>query len=447
MGSPGLNNSIGVPGSLQVGLFDEWGQGVASRVSGPGAVRSGGSSQPADTGRAAEGCRLDPDGLSGSSSLSVVPRRHEVRAVECKCRSAWCPHCAVAFYGEVRAFVVPCLGVGKRWVLLSLSVDRKLYGSGEAAWRYADPLVRRLLRLVGFTKWLKVLSFGSGVDDDGRPGIEWPHWHILVDLADVPNVHWARKKIWSLWRHKWAVGGCDLPDDRDPKFKGRTGVSAAMYAINYQQRQGGACASWVKSLKRMRAWEVGGELRKALQDAYPDRFRRAERARGVAAGDVERVKVQRRSRTIGERLTECGDGGSNLIEVSEYDNGVTFRKWLGTLPLSPGQIALLVKMGYLDGSEAGVRTEVWEAENLVEQDGMSWVLPCGRVVVTVSAEGRDEVRALGERMERLWVRACTDHPEEILDLVSLEDASDEAFADAVFAEGVGGDEGFEEVPF
>ena len=43
-----------------------------------------------------------------------------------------------------------------------------------------------------------------------KSGTGWPHWHILIDLADVPAGKLDLVRAWELWRDRWRLGVVDL---------------------------------------------------------------------------------------------------------------------------------------------------------------------------------------------------------------------------------------------
>lgn len=436
--------------ALQLQFVDQLAAWAAGKVASATQDTRPGVREPVEGSGVGGADRLDIERLKGSREREGNGGkrsdgiRHEIEP--CGCSSWVCPRCGMKYWARVRGFVSPHLGLFKRPVLLTLTVNRDNFPDGESAYRYVSRrgLLRRLLRLVGFdAKFLRVLAFHHKVDAQGREGREWPHWHILVDLADVANVRLARKQIWALWRDEWGVGGADLPDDKDPKYANRTGARAASYAFGYQQHQAGVFPSWVgKGYGTPRVWDVGGALREAIRKANPARVKRSEAAVVAAAGERERWAeggvVERKRRrscmTVAERVERCGSGGGNVFRIHEWSDGTVVKKWVGSCPLGPGQVALLAKCGYL----SDVLVEGRWAVDDEPIEGTGWV-PWQKVVVLIRDIERSQgVERFRDQVMNAWSRALRERPELLAEpLVELDQASDEAFGDEVLADGLG----------
>lgn len=288
--------------------------------------------------------RLDLRAINGSGDDDRLV------IIGCRCRMWNCPHCGPGYWARVGDRVKPHLAMFHRPRLLTLTINRKHFPSGEAAFEYikANGLIRRLLRLMGFRKGLSVLSFHPKAQ-------EWPHWHILIDVADVGFVE--LKRMWRLWRDKWGVGGFDL------QVKRRRGdaLQAARYALRYCQHQAGTQVEWVERRTRLpRAFEAYGELRSAMRPRSPLNL---DDMPGVDAGEhaprepvetscpmpeapasPERAVRRRVVRTVAERLTDCRKGAVVLRRRTwrGCDPSYTF---IGQLPITPERLALADKLG------------------------------------------------------------------------------------------------------
>ncbi len=284
--------------------------------------------------------------------------KQELIFVPKKCRLPWCPSCGVAYWGKVRARLKPHLHLFKRARLFTLTIDPKNYKSGQEAYEVIEKkeqYIKRLLRLIGFKKAFKVLSFHKA--KASRPDAnEWPRWHVVVDLADVARVD--LKRVWRLWRDKWKVGGFDLQMNRQC----RSAEAAVNYAISYCQHQSGVVADWVKDSERApRAYEVYGELRKALSeyektetvepvDDAAESQENADFDEYVSMADRMRDKTY-----VGDRLNGC-DSETCVLLKTDYDGHISY-DYISDIEYSTGQIALASKFLYTDVLRKVVETE------------------------------------------------------------------------------------------
>lgn len=285
-----------------------------------------------------------------------MTKRSDLIFVPKKCRLPWCSSCGVAYWAKVRARLLPHLSMFKRARLFTLTVDPKNFRSGQEAYliiEKQEQYIKRLLRLAGFKKAFKVMAFHKA--KESRPdGNEWPHWHIVVDMADVG---WLDlKSMWKLWRDKWKVGGLDLQVNR----KARNAVAAVCYAVSYCQHQSGIVAEWVKDMPRApRAYECYGELRKAL--AFADHVEELEYVNEVLTSDklvhlnIENVTDEeildgfsgREITYVGDRLNRCDDSVVCFVrDIYEGEDEIVY-KYIGDLPFSHGQLCLASKLGML----------------------------------------------------------------------------------------------------
>jgi hypothetical protein len=304
--------------------------------------------------------------------MALKPFKQELIFVPKKCRLPWCPSCGVSYWGKVRARLKPHLHLFRRARLFTLTIDPKNFESGQQAYEIIEKkqqYIKRLLRLIGFKKAFKVLSFHKA--KASRPdGNEWPHWHIVVDMADVKKVD--LKQVWALWRDKWKVGGLDLQLNRNC----RNAAAAVNYAISYCQHQSGAVAEWVKDCQRApRAYEVYGELRKAISEYENPKSDDTEVVENDAVEIETSVDMEtevedevtdidqytpmtdrlREKTYVGERLVHCDDKTLVLLKT-DYDGHISY-DYVSDLEYSTGQIALASKFLYTDVLRKVVETE------------------------------------------------------------------------------------------
>lgn len=327
----------------------------------PAAVDAGAAEGgPASGGEAA--CSLDIEALKGTSYTSGI-RHQTILVTGCRCRSWCCPHCCMSYWARLRELVMPHLHLFRKARLLTLTIDRSKFANGEEAHRYIEEhgLIRRLIRLFKFKKAIKVLSFHPKSPD-------WPHWHIVVDIADCGR--WVdMRRAWRLWREQWGIGRFDLQLKR--KFP--SAEAAARYAFGYVQHQHGTIPDWVKHCKRApRAFESCGQLRKAIREAkhqtpdLPD-DEHASIDDAIEAGEPDAVVEQgeaveaeqgnehphnRTTTTVAERLSKCGRKSALIVQTTYADGGVSYR-FVQQVDLSPGQIALAAKLGLISFVKTG----------------------------------------------------------------------------------------------
>jgi hypothetical protein len=286
--------------------------------------------------------------------LVIVPK---------KCRLPWCSSCGVSYWGKVRAKLRPHLHLFKRARLFTLTVDPKNFPSGEQAYyviEHKEQYIKRILRLLGFKKAFKVMAFHKS--KASRPdGHEWPHWHVVVDMADVGRIDLRR--IWGLWRDKWKVGGLDLQVNR----RCRNASAAINYAVSYCQHQSGVVADWVRDSERApRAYEVYGQLREAIRNhekgQSPETVEPAEPIETSDADSAEQqafeTSVRRDITYVGDRLNHC-DSGSLVLLKTVYGDSVSY-EYVATLDYSEGQILLAGKLFNVDVRREIIKSDAGE---------------------------------------------------------------------------------------
>lgn len=279
-----------------------------------------------------------------------------------KCRSPWCPNCGIGYWGKVRAKIKPHMHTFKRARILTLTIDRKKFSSGQEAYEHIEKengYIRRFLRLFGFKKAFKVMAFHNDKAKNGTYNADnhnWPHWHIIVDVADVNFVD--LKRAWRLWRDKWGLGGLDIQLNK--KF--RSAESAINYAISYCQHQVASVADWVvDAMRAPRCYEFYGELRKAISEINKreneitvvnensDTTENEEREKKTEEQKQQEEINKLCSRDtvyVGDRIHSCSCGSTVLFE-SERLNGSKKYQYFSDIDVTPGQIAFAFRLGYV----------------------------------------------------------------------------------------------------
>ncbi|MDA8378311.1 MAG: hypothetical protein M0Z50_14910 [Planctomycetia bacterium] len=216
--------------------------------------------------------------------------------------------------------------------LLTLTVDRENFGSCQAAHDFISSMGRigLLMKRLGVKLWVWVLEFQQ------KTGDGWPHWHILVDLADCPGGWIDLDRGWKFWRDKWGIGGLDL------QLKQR--FRLPRHAINYITKY------LIKSPKY-------GYPRWVLESVKAIRLVAAYRKLGPLVSDG-RSKPKSESggvrkycgcrRLLVDRLVECGQKTTALRQSIDADNERVDTSFVGNVSASVEQLATMQQQGLLD---------------------------------------------------------------------------------------------------
>src|SRR5262249_26854708 len=123
-----------------------------------------------------------------------------------RCRCRVCVHCGPKLGYRVRGKLLRGKEAWHVPYLLTLTIDRRRFASAEAAWEHVslNRYVARLMGELGITRWMWVLEFQMKTAHEN--GYGWPHWHLVVDLAQKGG-YVDLKKAWHLWRDLWGCGG------------------------------------------------------------------------------------------------------------------------------------------------------------------------------------------------------------------------------------------------
>ena len=277
---------------------------------------------------------------SMSGTLSLSPRR-------CGCRT--CANCGKRLGWSVRQRLLAHGWRNPR--LFTLTVDRhgtttgNGFASPQEAHRHVTDkrFVARLLNLLGVKTWVWVLEFQTATGDG------WPHWHVLIDLADRPGGRLDLKRAWRLWRDDWKIGGIDLGRTR---FK--DAHHAVMYATKYLTKQPvGGYPHWVLDASRSIRFVQGcRRLGPLVGKPRPSRLE-AESSKADDEEQPESPEPADRPSLL-DRMSRCGLA-SDVYDLRPDAEGEERAVHVGTLPASPTLILALSAGGTLP-----VRVEVVE---------------------------------------------------------------------------------------
>jgi len=272
-----------------------------------------------------------------STDNKVTTDLETVVLAEDRCRARSCSVCAIKRGWIVRQRLLARGSGWKRPAVLTLTVDREAFSSPVQAYRAVTrkKLVWRLMRALGVKRWFWVLEYQQ------KTGAGWPHWHILIDLNDVPGGRVNLGKAWELWRDTWGVGGLQL-EVRDVEF--HSVEHALMYISKYLMKQPeGGFPTWVlKSRQSIRFFQgcrlLGPLVGKSSVEREPP---------------VEDQEVSRRAarRPLLDRMSECQVGRGRVFALRvDPKSGEQRSHFIGALPCSPGRVASLVASGQVSAS-------------------------------------------------------------------------------------------------
>jgi hypothetical protein len=268
-----------------------------------------------------EGEYEGPDGVLERSQV----------ASPCRCGVRTCNDCGRFLGWYARQALLGVADVFKRPKVLTLTVDRSRFaGPREAHSRISGgKYVRRLMRALGITRWVWVLEFQMKTGDGwsgGRVELGSPHWHLLIDVGDLP----ARGKVpnyldlpkaWKLWRDKWGLGGLDLAE----KGKDMTPAHAINYLTKYLIKQPeGGYPEWVLKTHSIRFLQGCREL--------PPLVARFNKSRAPKDPD-EPTRPTTARRPLVVRMSECAE--QTRVFVVDPDARSIYA---GNLPASPAQL-------------------------------------------------------------------------------------------------------------
>ena len=285
--------------------------------------------------------------------------------MHCRCKSRMCIGCGPRMGFVLRMRLLAVADNFRKPALLTLTVDRENFGSCQAAHDFISSMGRigLLMKRLGVKLWVWVLEFQQ------KSGDGWPHWHILVDLADCPGGKLDLKRAWSFWRDKWGIGGVDLQIKR--RFR------KPRHAINYitkylikSPKYG--YPRWVlESVKAIRLVAACRKLGPLVSDGW---------SKPRSESDGER-KSRGRRRLLVDRLAECGQKTAAMRQDIDADNERVDTSFVGSVSASVEQLAAMQQQGLLDSrirleepvldskSDAvpvGVMQECYEAGELLD---------------------------------------------------------------------------------
>ena len=287
----------------------------------------GGAAAATAAGAAAAALRLEYTSNNPTKQID-----YRMVFMHCRCKSRMCIGCGPRMGFVLRMRLLAVADNFRKPALLTLTVDRENFGSCQAAHDFISSMGRigLLMKRLGVELWVWVLEFQQ------KSGDGWPHWHILVDLADCPDGKLDLKRAWSFWRDKWGIGGVDLQIKR--RFR------KPRHAINYitkylikSPKYG--YPRWVlESVKAIRLVAACRKLGPLVSDGW---------SKPRSESDGER-KARRRRRLLVDRLAECGQKTTAMRQDIDADNETVGTSFVGSVSASVEQLATMQEQGLLD---------------------------------------------------------------------------------------------------
>ncbi len=218
--------------------------------------------------------------------------------------------------------------------LFTLTVDRRRFSDPRAAFYHITKgqFVRRLMRDLGITRWVWVLEFQT-LTGDG-----WPHWHLMIDVGDLPRRRVDLRRAWALWRDRWVLGGLDL-SSKD--MKAHSAEYAILYITKYLTKMPKAgFPAWVVHTSGVRFVQASGGL-------GPLVFKRNEGgdASKPDQSPAEPKKERGERKTFLEAMSRCRLTSRVWVQEIDVGTGEVRMRFGGSLPCSPGQLWARSAMG------------------------------------------------------------------------------------------------------
>jgi hypothetical protein len=183
------------------------------------------------------------------------------------------------------------------------------------------------MRELGIKRWLYVLEFQT------KTGDGWPHWHLMIDVGDLPGRRLNLARGWALWRDKWHLGGLDLA-------KKETKIQSAEHAVFY-------------ITKYLTKSPIGGYPLWVL-DTHGVRFVQASRAVGAIVAKrkpksrpAEEKREHAPRRTFIDRNAACRLASNVWKLETDHSTGEVRRHYIAKLPAAPSELVNLSLSGQI----------------------------------------------------------------------------------------------------
>ncbi len=284
--------------------------------------------------------RLESEGTNVTSLDEDVPGVVScIVALHERCRARTCPICGPRLGWGVRQRLLSKAQCFRKPALLSVTLDRKQFDSPEDGHRNVTEgrYISRFMRLLGVKHWAWVLEFQM------KSGDGWPHWHILIDLADVPAKKLDLKRAWLLWRDKWKLGGIDLSyakGFREPEH-------AVYYITKYLTKMPPAFPLWVLGSSRAIRFVQGSRAIGAL-------VANAKPTVDVAVKIQPDLPFRAPRKPLLEKMALCGTSTRFMAAEFDYVNDECSFTYLGSANVAPEDLLDLSLQGLVSARAASI---------------------------------------------------------------------------------------------
>lgn len=282
-------------------------------------------------------------------------REQRVEFYNCRCSCRTCPKCGPIKGNKVRDRLLEESRQFTHPLMLTLTVDRSRHYDPLAAHERIteDGFIRRLMQRLGVKVWVWVLEF------QGKTGLGWPHWHVLLDASHLPSRKIDLQLAWHLWRDEWGIGSIDVR--AGDKFKGPK--HAVFYITKYltkHPKEG--YPLWVLELpKRVRFFQASQSIgplvasRSEFIDDPPELDSSETPGRDAEASKPTTRRVMR---PLIDRMSACDTAANAILITPDEISGSATREWLGTIDANKGRLALLAREGKVSSDVTIVKTTV-----------------------------------------------------------------------------------------
>lgn len=233
------------------------------------------------------------------------------KAISVSCKSWFCEKCRKIKGHELRQKFIDRAEILKVPRLYTITINREWFKNPKDAYKYVMDkkfIARLLTKEMGIRRWVWVLE-AQEENGDG-----WPHWHILLDIGDLPTMWYNKdtqkaqeqppvnKTGWVCIPHyfdlnkahrlltKWKIGKqCKLSVRRD-SFN--TGKHAVFYITKYlikSPKRG--FPAWMLETPRLKFYASSRAFSATSEPAEPETEKKKYKEREIktARRPVERV--------------------------------------------------------------------------------------------------------------------------------------------------------------
>lgn len=313
-----------------------------------------------------------------------------------------------------------------RWLLVTLTVDRRGFLGPEVAYLVGNERVREVARALEATLYV------CGFEVQGKTGAGWPHWHLMLKVPDGLEVGECRRRV----ERAWTTMAESIDQDTGEVTRSRERIgrqlqvewandrnAAGTYALKYLTKPWEAVPDWMgegrRQIRKLRASSSFFDLL--------ERLHRHVRHRG---GRQVSTRGRKPARTLFERMASSGSY-SNVFRVDQDGR----LRWEATLPVpSTGYFDLALRPD-VRALAAGTPHETWDRARLVVSDGLVrqlrlngayWRARSSRYIGERLARFRAEWREMQERRNGTVATVEVDgefRPESVVAGVVADDAA------------------------